>query len=283
MTSELIDYKRIEKAIEFIHHHFKEQPQLDIVAGEVGVSPFHFQRLFKRWAGVSPKKFLQYITLEYLKKRLQQSANLNEVAYDSGLSGSGRLYDLYFTFEGMTPLRYKSRESGIIIYYDFFTSPFGKYLLAVTQNNKICTLSFTDDKSKAVKELSDTWFNSKIVLDREKTSEIAKKLFHYPNDEQLEYFMKGTQFQLKVWEALLRIPFGHIVTYQEVSETIQKPGALQAVGSAIGKNPIAFLIPCHRVIRKTGAISAYRWGAVRKKALIGWELCKADSQPDLTE
>jgi AraC family transcriptional regulator of adaptative response/methylated-DNA-[protein]-cysteine methyltransferase len=274
MSQELVDYNNIEKAIEFIHQHYNEQPELDRIAEVVGLNPFHFQRLFIRWAGVSPKKFLQYITLEESKLRLDNGINLSEVAYDVSLSGPSRLYDLYCTFEGMTLQQYKNGGQGITIYYATYLSPFGRYLLAVTQNKRICNLSFTENEKKSIEEIQNCWFNSELIHSEEKTADIAKNIFDFSSIRNLNFFVKGTSFQLKVWDALLRIPFGHIVSYQTVSDYLGKPGALQAVGSAIARNPVAFLIPCHRVIRKTGIINEYRWGTTRKTAMIGWEASK---------
>jgi AraC family transcriptional regulator of adaptative response/methylated-DNA-[protein]-cysteine methyltransferase len=274
MTQEIIDSQRIKKAIEFIAEHSTEQPNLDLIAEHVHLSPFHFQRLFLRWAGISPKKFLQYITLENSKKRLAGSNNLAEVAYDVGLSGTGRLHDLYINIEGMTPDQYRNKGGGITVYYDFFTGPFGKYLLAITPNNKICSLFFIDDEKRACDELQNYWVNSKIVRGKQILETISKTIFAKPNPSELQLFVKGTPFQIKVWEALLKIPSGRIVCYQTIADYINKPNALRAVGSAIGKNPISYLIPCHRVIRKAGNIGEYRWGSTTKTALIGWEASK---------
>jgi AraC family transcriptional regulator of adaptative response/methylated-DNA-[protein]-cysteine methyltransferase len=276
MTQALLDYQRIKKAIEFITEHAAEQPQLEPIAAHVHLSPYHFQRLFLRWAGISPKKFLQYITLEHSKKRLRSGNNLAEVADTVGLSGTSRLHDLFINIEGMTPDQYKKGGLGITVHYDFFIGPFGKYLLAVTQSDKICSLFFTDDEKQAVAELNECWINSTVIQDTQKTVPVAKKLFTVSPDNSIELLVKGTLFQIKVWEALIKIPYGCIVSYQAVADYIKHPNALRAVGSAIGKNPISYLIPCHRVIRKAGHIGEYRWGSVRKRALIGWEASKKE-------
>jgi AraC family transcriptional regulator of adaptative response/methylated-DNA-[protein]-cysteine methyltransferase len=271
MTQELIDSERIKKAIEFIAEQSKDQPTLDQIAEHVHLSPYHFQRLFMRWAGISPKKFLQYITLENSKKRLVASRNLADVAHEVGLSGTGRLHDLFINIEGMTPDQYKKSGLGITIYYDFFISPFGKYCLAVTQNHKICSLFFTGDEQSAISELQNYWFNSKVIRNKQMLKTLSKNIFGNPSKSALQLFVMGTPFQIKVWEALLKIPSGHIVSYQVVADFMREPKATRAVASAIGKNPVSYLIPCHRVIRKAGNIGEYRWGSLTKTALIGWE------------
>lgn len=274
MTSQSFDYNRIKKAIEFIAGHYTEQPALDQIAAHVHLSPYHFQKLFIRWVGISPKKFLQFLTIENAKKRLATSRNLQAVAYDIGLSGTGRLHDLFINIEGMTPDQYKKNGQGITITYDFFMSPFGKYCLAVTQSNKICSLFFTDNEKKAKDELNEYWSNSVILQGGKKLASLADTIFKPTENPSRQIFVKGTPFQLKVWEALMKIPAGHIVSYQSVANYIEKPEAIRAVASAIGKNPVSYLIPCHRVIRKEGNIGEYRWGSATKMALIGWEASK---------
>ncbi len=271
MTQKELDYERIKKSIEFISDKFTEQPELNEIADHVHLSPYHFQRLFIRWAGVSPKKFLQYLTIENSKQRLEECSNLAEVAYNVGLSGTSRLHDLFVNIEGMTPHQYKLNGAGISIYYDFFIGPFGKFLLAVTNANKICSIQFIDDELFAEEELKNQWFNSIVIKDKTKTKDAAAKLFSLESTDKIQILAKGTAFQIKVWESLLKIPFGKVASYQTVAELIKKPKALQAVGSAIGNNPVAYLIPCHRVIRKAGNINQYRWGEARKKSIIGWE------------
>lgn len=265
------DYLRIEKAIGYIRAHQRDQPSLEQIAAAVHLSPYHFQRLFTRWAGVSPKKFLQYLTLQYARECLRQKVNLEEVAQSAGLSGTGRLHDLFVNLEGMTPDVYRKSGQGLTIRYGFHSGPFGNYLLAITDHNKICSLQFMDRESSALEELKRQWRESSIVHDQERSGEIAACLFGSGIKAPLSLMVRGTHFQLRVWEALLKIPFGRVVSYQDVASWSDNPGALQAVGSAIGRNPVAFLIPCHRVIRKTGHISEYRWGSVRKQALLGWE------------
>jgi AraC family transcriptional regulator of adaptative response/methylated-DNA-[protein]-cysteine methyltransferase len=270
-----LDYHRIEKAIEYISSHRNRQPGLEEIAAHVHLSPYHFQRLFTRWAGVSPKKFLQYLTIKYAKEQLRQNISFEEVAFTSGLSGTGRLHDLFISVEGMTPGQYRSGGKGIRIHYGFHHSPFGPYLLAVTEEGRICSLQFTGDPRFAVRELKEQWYVSQVEPDASFTSALASQLFDPGVSSKPGLLLRGTPFQLKVWEALLRIPPGSMVSYQTIAGQVGNPKGLQAVGSAIGKNPVAWLIPCHRVIRKTGGISEYRWGSSRKAAILGWEAARA--------
>ncbi|MEA3462092.1 MAG: methylated-DNA--[protein]-cysteine S-methyltransferase [Bacteroidota bacterium] len=265
------DYRRIERAIHYIREHHTGQPSLEEVAEHVHMSPYHFQRLFTRWAGISPKKFLQYLTLQYAKDQLRDDLSLEEIAYQAGLSGTSRLHDLFITMEGMTPGQYKKSGLGITIHYGFHQGPFGKYILAATSEQHICALEFTEDEKEAVESLRQHWNESKLEHDPRFTASLAEELFSHDPATPLKVLVKGTPYQMKVWEALLKIPFGELVSYQAVSEHVQNPQGLQATGGAIGKNPVAFLIPCHRVVRKTGAINGYRWGLDRKSAMIGWE------------
>lgn len=275
----LLDYLRIEKTIKFIEQSFQAQPSLDEVAAQVHLSPHHFQRLFTRWAGISPKKFLQYLTLQYARERLEKNSTLAEIAYEAGLSGTGRLHDLFITLEGMTPDVYRRSGAGLIIYYGFHYSPFGKYLLAVTSETKICTLQFFEEESSVIRELKQQWGASRLIRDQERTGQVAYGLFHPVSEKPISLLVRGTNFQLKVWEALLKIPFGEVVSYHTIAAHVANPKGLQAVGNAVGKNPIAFLIPCHRVIRKSGHIREYRWGSVRKTAMLGWEVSARETGP----
>jgi len=266
-----VDYKRIEAAIHYIGEHHSGQPSLEEIAEHVNMSPYHFQRLFTRWAGISPKKFLQYLTLQYAKEQIRDDLSLSEIAYEAGLSGSSRLHDLFINMEGMTPGQYKKSGKGITIHFGFHQSPFGKYILALTSKERICALEFTDKEEEATRELHQQWSESELIYNPKVTTPLADQLFSHESASPLKLLVKGTPFQLKVWEALLKIPFGELISYQSVSEHVNNPRGLQATGGAIGKNPVAFLIPCHRVVRKTGEINAYRWGLNRKSALIGWE------------
>jgi len=268
------DYGRIERAIHYIGEHHTGQPSLEEIAAHVHMSPFHFQRLFTRWAGVSPKKFLQYLTLQYAKEQIKEDLSLSEIADKAGLSGTGRLHDLFISLEGMTPGQYKKSGHGITIFYGFHLSPFGKYILAATSEKRICALEFTENEEEAAARLRHQWNASEIIYDPLFTTPVAGGLFLKKSPPRLSLLVKGTPFQLKVWEALLKIPFGELVSYQAISQFINNPRGLQATGGAIGKNPVAYLIPCHRVIRKTGEINGYKWGVERKSALIGWEAAK---------
>jgi len=274
----MTDYERIKKAIEFIHSNFQQQPDLDAVAKEVYLSPFHFQRLFKDWAGVSPKKFLQYISLQHAKQLLQHHT-VADTAYETGLSGSGRLHDLFINIEGMTPGEYKNGGEQLHINYSFAESPFGNIIVASTAKG-ICHLAFADDEKAALKQLQSQFPNASFKQVVDKIQQNA--LFIFTQDwkdlSKIKLHLKGTPFQIKVWEALLKIPMGDVSTYSGIANTINNPNASRAVGTAIGDNPVAFLIPCHRVIRSTGEFGQYHWGSVRKKAMLGWEAAKTNPE-----
>lgn len=274
-----INYQRIEQAIQYLEQHFQRQPELDEVAEKVHLSPFHFQRIFTEWAGISPKRFLQYLTTGYLKERLLSSKNIEEAAAAAGLSSQSRVYDLFTTLEAVTPAEYKQRGSGIRIEYGFHTTPFGRCLVGVTVRG-ICWLSFIswdEDARFALEEMKACWYNSVFHENSHVTEEVVQTIFGNAANKKLHLYVKGTNFQVKVWEALLRIPPGALITYQGIAQKIEHPKALQAVGSAVGSNTIAYLIPCHRVIRKDGILGAYRWTAARKKSIIGWELARYDN------
>jgi AraC family transcriptional regulator, regulatory protein of adaptative response / methylated-DNA-[protein]-cysteine methyltransferase len=273
------DYDRIAKAILYLRDHFREQPALEEIARQVHVSPFHFQRLFKRWAGVSPKKFLQYISVQYAKDLLKNNASVLDASYESGLSGTGRLHDLFVSLEGMTPGEYKNGGEQLTIQYSFAESPFGDVIVASTGKG-ICHLSFVDSEKRGLDVLRRMFpgalFRQKLDL----LQQNALRIFtdDWKNLDTVRLHLKGTAFQLKVWETLLRIPMGSLATYGSVGRAIDHPGASRAVGSAIGDNPVAFLIPCHRVIRSSGVVGEYHWGTVRKSAMIGWEAARSDKE-----
>lgn len=274
----MTDYERIKKAIEFIQSNFQQQPDLDAVAKEVFLSPFHFQRLFKDWAGVSPKKFLQYISLQHAKKLLHQHS-VSDAAYETGLSGSSRLHDLFISIEGMTPGEYKNGGEQLQINYSFAETPFGNIIVASTTKG-ICHLAFADDEKEALQQLQLQFPNAQF---RQVVDTIQQNaLFIFTQDwkdlSKIKLHLKGTPFQIKVWEALLKIPMGDVSTYSGVANTINNPNASRAVGTAIGDNPVAFLIPCHRVIRSTGDFGQYHWGSIRKTAMIGWEAAKTNPE-----
>jgi len=272
----MTDFERIKKAIEFIHSNFQEQPDLDAVAKEVHLSPYHFQRLFKDWAGVSPKKFLQYTSLQHAKKLLQHHT-VADTAYETGLSGSSRLHDLFISIDGMTPGEYKNGGEQLQINYSFAESPFGNIIVASTSKG-ICHLAFADDEKKALGLLKVEFPNAKFkqVVDTIQQNALFIFTQDWKNLSKIKLHLKGTAFQIKVWEALLKIPLGDVSTYSFIADQINNPKASRAVGSAVGENPVAFLIPCHRVIRSTGVFGQYHWGSTRKAAMIGWEAAKTN-------
>jgi AraC family transcriptional regulator of adaptative response/methylated-DNA-[protein]-cysteine methyltransferase len=270
------NYGRIASAIEYINSNFRNQPTLEEIANEVHLSPFHFQRLFTEWAGVSPKKFLQYISVEYAKGILKESSSsVFEAAFETGLSGTGRLHDLFVSIEGMTPGEYKNGGETLKINYTYSDSPFGKILVASTSKG-ICHLAFADDEENAIRLLKIKFPNANMEPGTDDLQQAALLIFKddWSNIEKIKLHLRGTPFQLKVWEALLKIPMGWLSTYGQIARHLQSPGSSRAVGTAIGDNPVAFLIPCHRVIQSSGSIGGYHWGPGRKKAMIGWEAAK---------
>lgn len=273
-----INYSRIAEAISYIQNNFKSQPGLDEVAEKVHLSPYHFQRLFTDWAGVSPKKFLQYISVKHAKGILKnEQATLIDAAYETGLSGTGRLHDLFVNIEGMTPGEYKNGGGNLTINYSYTWSKFGGLLMATTPKG-ICYMGFVDDKSKTFDELKGRFPSAKFCEKLDVIQENALKVYSQDWDKinQIKLHLKGTDFQLKVWEALLKIPTGKLSTYGNIADQIKSPGASRAVGTAIGNNPVAFLIPCHRVIQSSGTLGGYRWGSTRKTAIIGWEAAQQE-------
>ena len=272
------DYSRIEKAILFLGENFRSQPSLEEVARSVNLSEYHFQRLFRRWAGISPKRFLQFLTIEYSKGLLEESKNLLDVTYEAGLSSPGRLHDLFVAIEAMTPGEYKSRGGGLRITYGIHPTPFGPCLLATTERG-ICGLSFhgREDCGRAVKNLKSQWPGATFSEGPALTGPLVNRIFHSARaaaGRPLNLFLKGTNFQIKVWQALLKIPTGAVVSYEDLAVLLRRPGSARAVGSAVARNPVAFIIPCHRVIQKFGAAGDYRWGSARKKAILAWEAAR---------
>ena len=272
-TQEQFNYERIAEAIDYIKLNFKSQPNLDEVAARINLSPFHFQRLFTDWAGISPKKFIQYLSLEHAKSMLKEkNATLFDTAYETGLSGTGRLHDLFINIEGMTPAEYKNGGAALTINYSFAESPFGDIIVASTTKG-ICYIAFADDRELALSELKNQFPNAAYNQFADTIQQNG--LFIFQKDwsklPDIKLHLKGTDFQLKVWDALLKIPIGGLNTYASIAQKINSPQANRAVGSAIGANPVAFLIPCHRVIRSSGETGQYHWGANRKSAIIGWE------------
>jgi AraC family transcriptional regulator of adaptative response/methylated-DNA-[protein]-cysteine methyltransferase len=275
-------YRQVEKAIEFLEQNFRRQPSLDEIAASVNLSKFHFQRLFKRWAGVTPSQFLRYLTVEYAKGRLRASQSLFDAAHESGLSGPSRLHDLFVSFEAMTPGEYKKHGKDLDIFYGFLPTPFGECLIATTERG-ICALRFIEsqDHDIGTDELRQEWSLARFRKDEKKVQPIVHKLFSLDQAADLsecQLLLKGTNFQIQVWRALLTIPSGAMVTYQDVASSIAKPKAVRAVANAVARNPVSFIIPCHRVIRKTGKIHNYRWGSARKKAILGWEASRLEGR-----
>ena len=279
-AQEFINYNRIAEALDYIQNNFREQPNLDEVAEKVHLSPFHFQRMFIEWAGTSPKKFLQFISIEHAKKLLQEDSqvSISDMAFETGLSGSSRLHDLFINIEGMTPGEYKNGGKSLVINYSFAESLFGNLLIAATQKG-VCHMAFEEEEEKALEKLRMKFPNATFVRKLDLMQQHA--LFIFQNDwsklSEIKLHLKGTDFQLKVWESLLKIPFGKLSTYGKIAQNIQSPNASRAVGTAIGSNPVAFLIPCHRVIQSSGIFGGYMWGTTRKAAIIGWEGAQLNS------
>lgn len=280
----MTDYQRIAAALTYAQTHFQAQPSLEEMAERAHWSPFHFQRKFQEWAGVSPKKFLQYLSLDHAKSLLRQQASVADAAYETGLSGTGRLHDLFVRLEAMTPGEYRLGGAALAISYSFGESPFGAYLVASTDKG-ICRLVFIDDQNAAVAELRQEWPNAALTAAETAAHVQVARFFarDFLCTERLHLHLKGTPFQLKIWESLLRVPEGELRTYSQLAEAAENSAAVRAAGTAIGANPVGYLIPCHRVIRQTGELGQYRWGSTRKAALVGWEAAHnqlaATSQP----
>jgi len=272
----MTDYERIEKAIEFINQNFRKQPDLDEVARQVYLSPFHFQRLFKEWAGVTPKKFLQYISLQHAKQMLDKKYSLADTSFDTGFSGTSRLHDLFISIEGMTPGEYKNEGESLLINYSFAETFFGDVLIASTAKG-ICHISFAKNQDEELKILHEGFTRASFIQKTDMHQQNALQVFKndWKDLDKIKLHLKATPFQVKVWEALLKIPFASVSTYASIAKDIHLPQASRAVGTAVAANPVAFLIPCHRVIRSTGAIGEYHWGSTRKTAIIGWEAAQS--------
>jgi AraC family transcriptional regulator of adaptative response/methylated-DNA-[protein]-cysteine methyltransferase len=297
-SQQATDYQRVEQAIRFLEANYRRHPSLDEIADSVHLSKYHFQRLFKRWAGISPTQFMQFLTLEYAKERLQESHSILDVALDAGLSGPGRLHDLFVTLEAMTPGEYKKSGIGLQITYGFHDTPFGECLLATTERG-ICALHFLQGghfvqgehsvqgsaRSATLEQLFSHWPQAGFAEEPSQTQPLVDQIFAPDPTQRSRPFhllLKGTNFQVKVWQALLSLPPGVMVSYQDVAAAIGKPNGARAVGGALAKNPVAYLIPCHRVISKSGQAHRYRWGTTRKQAMLGWDAShRAQGQPSL--
>ncbi|RBQ10104.1 methylated-DNA--[protein]-cysteine S-methyltransferase [Pedobacter miscanthi] len=278
-AQEEINFNRIAEAISYIKTNFKAQPGLEQIAEKVNLSPFHFQRLFSEWAGTTPKRFLQYISLGYAKEMLKENYSLFDTALETGLSGTSRLHDLFVNIEGMTPGEYKNGGENLHINYSFAESPFGNIIVASTPKG-ICHIAFYDDEKLALANLQRQFPAAKyqLILDKEQQNALYIFSHDWSKLNQIKLHLKGTDFQLKVWEALLKIPMGKLSTYGSIAKNLQNPNASRAVGTAIGDNPVAFLIPCHRVIQSSGALGGYHWGINRKTAMIGWEAAQINPE-----
>jgi AraC family transcriptional regulator of adaptative response/methylated-DNA-[protein]-cysteine methyltransferase len=272
------DYELIRRAIAFLTESWTEQPPLEGLAAHLGLSATHCQKLFKRWCGLSPKEFVQAITVDHARSLLSGSASVLDAAYEVGLSGGGRLHDLFVSHEAMTPGDYKRRGEGLDMGYGFHPSPFGEALLIVTERG-VAGLAFVDeDKAQTregvLAEMTERWPKARFVAAPERTTPFARQIFNpatWSRERPVRLVMIGTDFEVRVWESLLKIPIGRAVSYHDIARHLGQPSASRAVGSAVGRNPISFVVPCHRVLRGDGSLGGYHWGLTRKRALIGWE------------
>ena len=279
------DYQRIARAIAFMRQHHLNQPNLATVAQHIGLSEYHFQRLFTQWAGISPKRFLQYLTVEYAKSKITHTKSLLDLTLDVRLSSPGRLHDLFVNLEAMSPGEFKAGGAGLQIRYGIHDTPFGTSLIATTTRG-ICNLYFleTTDEQTAAQRLRLAWKNAEIIRDEQATQSLRDLIFNsetLSEQKPLTLLVKGTNFQIQVWRALLKLPFGAIATYQTIAQLVDRPTAARAVGNAIGNNPIGYLIPCHRVIRESGELGGYGWGVERKTVMLGWEASRTICEPTL--
>jgi AraC family transcriptional regulator, regulatory protein of adaptative response / methylated-DNA-[protein]-cysteine methyltransferase len=271
-------YQLMEQAIRYIEANVRRQPELEEIASAIGLSEYHFQRLFTAWAGISPKRFMQFLTKESAKELLNRSENLLDTTHQVGLSSLGRLHDLFVSTEAVTPGEYKSQGAGVSIHYGIHITPFGKCLIATTERG-ICHLGFVDgSEGKSIDTLVEHWKQATMIEDFKTTAPLVNRIFlNGQSDDKLKLHLRGTNFQIKVWEALLNIPTGTLTTYEHIAARIGNPRAVRAVGSAVGDNPVAYLIPCHRVIRKSGEFGNYLYGSARKKAILAREISTSES------
>ena len=273
--SQLDDYAKVQEVLSFLTDNWRDQPSLEVIAAQVKMNPDSLQRLFTRWAGLTPKAFLQALTLDHAKAMLKDSASILDASLDSGLSGPGRLHDLFVTHEGMTPGAYKNKGEGLEMFYGYHPSPFGLALVLVTGHG-MCGMGFCDEggETAALQDMARRWPNAQYTEDSARTAPFAARIFSDPSwkmNEPVRITFIGTDFEIRVWETLLKIPMGRAVTYGGIAQCIGKPNAARAVGAAVGRNPISFVVPCHRVIGKSGDLTGYHWGLTRKKAILGWE------------
>ncbi|MEP7174637.1 MAG: bifunctional helix-turn-helix domain-containing protein/methylated-DNA--[protein]-cysteine S-methyltransferase [Aestuariivirga sp.] len=275
MEKQTHDYDLVKHTLAFISENWRDQPSLDTLADQAGLSPTHLQRLFTRWAGLSPKAFLQAVTLDHARGLLRDSASILDASYELGLSGPGRLHDLFVTHEGMSPGIYKAHGRGLNIQYGFHDCPFGRALILITSEG-LAGLAFADHgkEKSALADMTARWPEATYVENQQATAPYARRIFEserWKPDQPLKIVFIGTDFEIRVWETILRIPFGKASTYSDIASHIGKPKAARAVGTAVGKNPISFVVPCHRVLEKSGGLGGYHWGLTRKRAILGWE------------
>jgi AraC family transcriptional regulator of adaptative response/methylated-DNA-[protein]-cysteine methyltransferase len=275
METQTHDYDLVKHTLAFISENWRDQPSLDTLADQAGLSPTHLQRLFTRWAGLSPKAFLQAVTLDHARGLLRDSASILDASYELGLSGPGRLHDLFVTHEGMSPGIYKAHGRGLNIEYGFHDCPFGRALILITSEG-LAGLAFADHgkEKSALADMKGRSPEATYVENQQATAAYAKRIFEserWKPDQPLKIVFIGSDFEIRVWETILRIPFGKASTYSDIASHIGKPKAARAVGSAVGKNPISFVVPCHRVLEKSGGLGGYHWGLTRKRAILGWE------------
>lgn len=277
-TQAALDYQRVEQALRFMDENFRRQPSLKEIADAAHLSEFHFNRLFSRWAGTTPQRFLRFLTKEYAKTLLAEQEDLLDVTVQAGLSGPGRLHELMVTYEALSPGEIKQRGAGVTIRYGFADTPFGECLLAVTDRGVVSlTFQHPDERAAALAALRHSWEQARFVEDPAGIARYAARVFSTEktsSGKPIHLLLRGTNFQVKVWEALLAIPAGRVASYDEVAARAGVPGAQRAVGTAIGQNALGYLIPCHRVIQKLGTTGNYRWGALRKRAMLGWEAAR---------
>lgn len=269
------DYATVKQTLAFISENWREQPTLEELGEQAGLSPEHLQRLFTRWAGLSPKAFLQAVTLDHARELLKDSASILDASYELGLSGPSRLHDLFVTHLGMSPGIYKAKGKGLAITYGFHDCPFGRALVMVT-DGALSGLAFADngDEATSLRDMMSRWPEAAYTRNDKVTMPFARRIFEpgrWSKDEPLRVIFIGTDFEIRVWESLTRIPFGKATTYSDIACHIGKPKASRAVGAAVGKNPVSFVVPCHRVLGKSGGLTGYHWGLTRKRAILGWE------------
>jgi AraC family transcriptional regulator of adaptative response/methylated-DNA-[protein]-cysteine methyltransferase len=272
------DYEIVKRAIAYTTENYREQPEVGAIAHAAGTDPRRLNELFRRWCGLSPNVFLQSVTLDNARKILRESPNILDASYELGLSGPGRLHDLFVTHESMSPGEWKTGGEGLTVYYGFHPSPFGSALIMATDRG-LCGLAFADGGGEraALDDMKSRWPNARYAEDSARTVPYAQRIFDsgkWKADTPLRVVLIGTDFEVRVWETLLRIPMGRATTYSDIAQKLERPKAARAVGAAVGKNPISFVVPCHRVVGKSGALTGYHWGLTRKRAMLGWEAAR---------